>query len=1117
MNTTDDKNDPMPDGENNYRQLINQMPNGYALLEIIRNDQGRSLDYRVLEINSAFECMTGLKSEFVVRHTVLEILPQTELSWFDQYDKVALTGQSIHFEKYHLQLNQHFEVTVIRTSPNQLTCFFTDITGRKQVEEALRESELKYQNLFENVQETFFEVSIDGVVLDVSPSVERLSKGQYTRQDLIAKPLFDLYADYTEREKYLEVLQEKGVVADYDIRIKNFDGSILDCSISSKLQRDANGRPAKIVGSLIDITARKRAEEALEKRMIALAQPLDNPSVTFDELFNLQDIQRLQDEFSDATGVASIITHPDGTPLTAPSNFSRLCSDVIRNTEIGRLNCFRSDALLGKACLEGPTMQTCLSGGLWDAGAGITVGGRHIANWLIGQVRDETQTEAKMRAYALEIGADEETVVKAFSEVPAMTRLQFEKISRVLFTLASQLSTLAFQNVQQSRFIDEHKQIEKALQLTRFSIEHASDAVFWTTSDAHIVDVNEAACRSLGYTRQELLQLSVAEVDPHYQQEQWIKKLAEQKLRGSMKFESEHLTKDGRLIPVEIVSNHVQFGAEERICGFVRDISERKQAEAALLAERRYLTDIIDSLPDPTFIIDNDRRIVVWNKAIEEMTEVKREDLLGKGDYAYAVPFYGERRPILIDLLNISEKEMEREYSTVRRCDDKIYAETFIPTLNHGNGVYLWGVAAPLYDQSGLRIGAIEVIKDITELKRSEKTNIQLQEQLLQAQKIESVGRLAGGVAHDFNNMLGVILGHAELAQIQLDETQPIYCNLEEIRKAAQRSADLTRQLLAFARKQTIAPEIVDLNETVEGMLTMLRRLIGEDINLSWLPSKKSGLINIDPSQLDQILANLCVNARDAIADTGIITIKTDSIPIDEAYCRTHNDFVPGQYILLTVSDNGCGMNSETMPHLFEPFFTTKGVGKGTGLGLAMIHGIVKQNKGSIQVESKSGQGTTFKIFLPRHEKDIAVTPKQDSTNVAVPGNESILLVEDETMVLGMTTTMLELQGYKVLPAMTPDEAIRLANEHVGAIHLLITDVVMPEMNGGDLAKRLLSLYPNLKCLFMSGYTADVIAHHGVLDDGVYFIQKPFDLKSLTAKIRNVLDAAHDKKHQYST
>ena len=265
-------------------------------------------------------------------------------------------------------------------------------------------------------------------------------------------------------------------------------------------------------------------------------------------------------------------------------------------------------------------------------------------------------------------------------------------------------------------------------------------------------------------------------------------------------------------------------------------------------------------------------------------------------------------------------------------------------------------------------------------------------------------------------------------------------------------------------------------------------------------------MVNIDPSQLDQILANLFVNARDAIADTGKVTIETDNVAFDEAYCRVHAGFAPGEYVMLAVSDNGCGMDVETMAHLFEPFFTTKEMGKGTGLGLATIYGIVKQNNGFINVYSEPGQGTTFKIYLPRNGGNVAPMPKEDAAGSVTHGNEVILLVEDEPMILDMTTTMLELHGYKVLPAATPGEAIRLAEEHAGDLHLLMTDVVMPEMNGRDLARNLLSLYPKLKRLFMSGYTANVIAHQGVLDEGVHFIQKPFSINDLAAKIREVLD-----------
>jgi PAS domain S-box-containing protein len=379
-----------------------------------------------------------------------------------------------------------------------------------------------------------------------------------------------------------------------------------------------------------------------------------------------------------------------------------------------------------------------------------------------------------------------------------------------------------------------------------------------------------------------------------------------------------------------------------------------------------------------------------------------------------------------------------------------------------------------------------------------------LESQLQQAQKMESVGRLAGGVAHDFNNMLGVILGYVDLALDELDQSQPLYVSLMEIRKAAARSAELTKQLLAFARKQTIAPKVLDLNETVTGMLKMLKRLIGEDINLDWRPGTELWPVKVDPSQIDQILANLCVNARAAIPGTGTIVIETGNRTIKEE--STVKCAFVGDFVLLVVSDSGSGMDQETLCHLFEPFFTTKSVGQGTGLGLATVYGSVQQNGGFIDVYSEPGKGSVFSIHLPRYEGKPGRRPAESMPLAVQGGHESILLVEDELAILRLTARLLERQGYAVLAANTPGQAIQMAREHAGDIHLLMTDVVMPEMNGRDLAKSMLSLYPNIKRLFMSGYTADVIAYHGVLEEGTHFIQKPFSSRELAAKVREVLD-----------
>ncbi|MDD3148712.1 MAG: ATP-binding protein [Candidatus Riflebacteria bacterium] len=369
------------------------------------------------------------------------------------------------------------------------------------------------------------------------------------------------------------------------------------------------------------------------------------------------------------------------------------------------------------------------------------------------------------------------------------------------------------------------------------------------------------------------------------------------------------------------------------------------------------------------------------------------------------------------------------------------------------------------------------------------------------------MGTLAGGVAHDFNNMLNVILGQTEFALERLPPDSPLREHLEEIQKAGQRSADLTRQLLAFARKQTIAPKAMNLNDIIDSMLKMLSRLIGEDIDLLWKPSADLGAVCVDPSQIDQLLANLVINARDAIgAKNGKVTIETHNVSFNDEYCAGHLGFSPGDFVMLGVSDNGCGINPDILPHLFEPFFTTKRIGKGTGLGLATVYGIVKQNQGFINVYSEPGQGTTFKIYLPLHDGQALPVAKQATEKPATDNKETILLVEDEPSILNISTMMLENFGYTVLTAETPEKAIKLASEHAGEIHLLMTDVVMPEMNGRELARKILALYPELKCLFMSGYTANVIAHHGVLDQDVFFIQKPFSMNDLADKVRETLD-----------
>lgn len=423
------------------------------------------------------------------------------------------------------------------------------------------------------------------------------------------------------------------------------------------------------------------------------------------------------------------------------------------------------------------------------------------------------------------------------------------------------------------------------------------------------------------------------------------------------------------------------------------------------------------------------------------------------------------------------------------------------------DGVVRWvaGHGRTRFDDDGRPVRMFGVMQDITE-------QHELEAQLRQAQRVESLGRLAGGVAHDFNNMLGVILGQVELALLQVDDPEQVRGHLESIRDAGTRSAELTRQLLAFARRQPVIPRVLDLNEAVDGMLSMLRRLLGENIDLVWEPRQGLWPVKVDPTQLDQLLTNLAVNARDAIQGVGRLTVATGNASGGEAIWATQVGVKPEEFVTLTVSDDGCGMDAETLERAFEPFFTTKAPGQGTGLGLAMVFGMVSQNGGSIRAESKPGLGTTFEIRLPRYVGPDASAPVHVGEEPVIhKGHETILVTEDERALLEMVTTMLELEGYTVLPASTPAEALRLAEEHAGEIQLMLTDVIMPTMNGPDLFDAVSAWHPELERLFMSGYTADIIADRGVLHDGIHFLQKPFTLAELAKRVRQVLDSRREE------
>jgi len=397
---------------------------------------------------------------------------------------------------------------------------------------------------------------------------------------------------------------------------------------------------------------------------------------------------------------------------------------------------------------------------------------------------------------------------------------------------------------------------------------------------------------------------------------------------------------------------------------------------------------------------------------------------------------------------------------------------------------------------------------EIAEHKRAREELRKTEAQLLQAQKMEAIGQLTGGIAHDFNNMLTVIMGYSELMLQKLKADDPLRSEVEQIKEAGNRASLLTRQLLAFSRKQVLQPRVLDLNAVLTNLDKMLQRLIGEDIALVTMPAPGLGRVKVDPGQIEQVIMNLAVNARDAMPNGGKLTIETANVELDNAYAREHVSVRPGPYVMLAVSDTGCGMDAATQARIFEPFFTTKEPGKGTGLGLSTVYGIVKQSDGNIWVYSEPGRGTTFKIYLPRVEAVAEAVEPSGAAARTIRGSETILLVEDENAVRALIRSTLQANGYTVLEAHHGKHAIQVCEQHAGPIHLMVTDVVMPEMSGRDLAERLKPSRPNMKVFFMSGYTDKAIVNHGELDPGTAFLQKPFIPDALARKVREVLDGS---------
>ncbi len=646
-------------------------------------------------------------------------------------------------------------------------------------------------------------------------------------------------------------------------------------------------------------------------------------------------------------------------------------------------------------------------------------------------------------------------------------------------------------SVHVTRDITERKLAGERLLLLNFALDHVRDAAYLIDENSRFLYVNDEACRALSYNREELLGgMSVLDIGPGWTEERWTGHWHELKASGSLTFEAFHKARDGHVFPVEITANIFHYHGADYNVALARDITERKLTERELQRSNDLLRAIIEAAPTAIIGLDLDGNVrTVWNPAAEKMLGWSADEAMGRPLPSVPVESQEEFRGFRERIRSgktLDGVEVRRQKRDGTPIDYSIYA-------------------SPLHDTEGRITGNICVLVDITERKQAEQEKEKLQAQLLQAQKMEAIGTLAGGIAHDFNNLLQVVLGYSDILLFDKKPSDPDYERLHAIRQAGRHGSELANRILAFSRRLEPNAHPVNLNNEIRRVQKMLERTVPKMIRIEILLADNLMTVNADPGQMEQILLNLAVNAQHAMPDGGRLTIETANVTLDEDYSRTHLDAEPGKYVLLTVSDTGHGMDKEVVEHIFEPFYMTKGPGEGTGLGLAMVFGIVKSHKGHISCYSEPGSGTTFRIYLPaivqEIEQDVPVTQQMPAF-----GTETILLVDDEKSIRKLGEQMLRMAGYRVLTATNGREALEVYRSNQAKIALVLLDLMMPEMGGKQCLEELLKINPRVKVVIASGYSPNGPTKEALTSGAKGFVNKPYDIRQVLEVVRAVLD-----------
>ncbi len=1019
----------------------------------------------------------------------------------------------------------------------------------------VQQAEENYRSIFENAVEGMFQSTPGGRFITINPAMARIF-GYDSPAEMIESVTditHQIYVHPEDRVKSAELTMEREVLRGFEFQAYRKDGKRIWLSLNRRSVCDENGLELYREGSVEDVTERKRAEAALqasEAELRALFSAITDVIIVFDAEGRYLKIAPINSAYS--------YKPPDDV---IGKRQHELFPKEIADFLVGHIR-----RALEEGCAHRVEYSLQLGGTEFWFDGSVAPMSKDTVIWVARDITERKQAEEERARLTIEIENQRERLDSLVSSVPgvvweswgqpdaATQRMNFVSDYVEAMLGYSIDEWLATPNFWLTIVHPDDRDAAATEAATSFAAGKNSTVEFrWIAKDGHVVwvEANYAVIKDdeghpigLRGVTTDTTERKRAEAELHFQKT-LLESQSEASIDGILvtSDDREILSYNQRFVDlwgipeaaldtrsdqtalqsvidklqdpegflngVEYLYGHPQENSRDEIqlndgrtfdrytapiksaqdeyfgrVWFFRDITERKQAEAALRESEERYRDLVENAHDIIYSHDLEGNYTSMNKAGETITGYTVEEALRLSLAHTVAPEY------LAEVREMLQRKLAGERGTAYEME--IIAKD-------GRRITVEANTKLVY-QEGVAIGVQGIARDVSERKL-------LEDQLRQSQKMEAIGQLAGGVAHDFNNLLTAINGYSSLALQRMNGNDPIRGYLEEIKKAGDRAANLTRQLLAFGRKQILQPLALNLNDIVTDMNKLLRRLIGEDIILTAKLDPALKKIKADPGQIEQILVNLVVNARDAMPQGGNLTIETASVELHEEYASKHVGVLPGNYVMLAISDTGVGMNEETQARIFDPFFTTKEKEKGTGLGLSTVYGIVKQSGGNIWVYSEPGHGTTFKIYLPQLESPATQTEIEAKEEAAPRGSETILLVEDEDIVRALARQILEQAGYNVLEARGGEEVVHLSAEHSGAIDLLLTDVVMPKASGKEIADLITSIRPNVRVLFMSGYTDEAIVHHGVLDSGVEFIQKPFTPASLARKVREVLES----------